>query len=182
MAFPWPQWIDRLKELQAMRLSAGEMAARLAEESGCECERSAVIGKLRRLGMRAQSCRPRRDKSPRPKPTRQTPFRMPSESPRRSMRTPPLSPDQKEQILGQGRTEYFNGAPIPVEPKKWQWPALESPTQVSIWEHREGLCRWPNEGVVGAEGSPGDTFRMCGQRICDWHQSYCAEHAGRAGG
>lgn len=49
MTFPWHIYTDRLKALNAEGLSAGRIADALSAESGCECSRNSVIGKLKRL-------------------------------------------------------------------------------------------------------------------------------------
>lgn len=69
------RWTDerdgRLKALQAEKLSASDMAARLG------VSRNAVIGRLRRLGLSAISCAPlaQRKRQPKPKVERRGGFR-----------------------------------------------------------------------------------------------------------
>jgi hypothetical protein len=167
-SFPWHQWTDRLKELQAMHLSAKEMALRLTIESGRECNRNAVIGKLKRLGLSPKSCpayggydRVTLPKAnPRPRAQRVNPFNPYQDAGKKLPPAPPLAPDQKEYILGQG---------VPLNDDKME--IVGRGKQASIrWNgglQRDHQCHWPTHGKLfcgvsaAIDAKTGDVLPYC---------------------
>lgn len=139
--FPWPEWTDRLIELINEKRSFGNIAAALTKESGRRVTRSGVAGRTLRLGLKPPNCA----SDGRGKVT--------ALKKKRAPKTPVLSSDQKEYILG-----------APITP-----PGACG--GIALINLERDHCRWPvNELARGGE------YLFCGAPKIEGY-SYCELHA-----
>jgi GcrA cell cycle regulator len=141
---------DRLKRLVPDGLSASQIALDLG------CTRNAVIGKLRRAGLRLTG-----SKSPRPitaGPRRQRP------------RAHPKPGGMAFKLSVPGTATPPSSTDLPVEPPTSTWVRFADLGPIKSRTH----CRWP------VAGEPGPDMLCCGAVRIDDDHSYCAFHHARA--
>ena len=145
--------IERLKQLWAEGLSASQIAAEL----GGGISRSAVLGKVHRLGLG-------RNETKLPTPSR---ARQPTQSPA------PLSTAELPSQVNPSPAPMMATRPptaLPAELPRREEVIAPRSEGVTIMELREAMCRFP----LGDPSTP--EFRFCGARA-DTGVPYCAHHA-----
>jgi GcrA cell cycle regulator len=148
--------IGRLRTRWQESATAGQISTELSRESGLDISRSAVIGKLHRLGLLERRRAPKPQHIPRaPRPHRPPPVvfgNFAAAIPVRKTEPPPepvVNPD------------------LEADPSPPDKPGV---TLVELLPHH---CRWP----IGDPHSP--DFRFCGERRADPddpRRQYCARH------
>lgn len=162
-------WTDeRVETLRKLWLE-GLSATQIANALSCGVTRSAVIGKLHRLGLNVKA-RPGGAKAAQPKPAPVLKSRPKPAAPASALpEVPPMRafnehPEEarkgKNDIGDEERAEIVKRADAPA-------PASQ---HVTIMELRESMCRWP----LGDPASP--DFRYCGDVAPIGEGPYCKFH------
>jgi hypothetical protein len=153
---PWIEpVVDELRRLCRDKLSTGMIAAALSEKFGREFTRNAVCGQMSKLKI---------SNGRKPSSWRSTDMASKPREPK------PRSMSRQHQRLG---SPYFGTrATVPLPQAAKAIAAVIDPaTQVSLFDHREGQCRWPVTEV-----QPIAQFRYCGGPVVDDACPYCEPH------
>lgn len=163
--FSWTdECVARLRELQARKLSGGEMA----KEFGVT--RNAVIGKLKRMGLKCESVPAYTGKRA---VRRAIPKAPPSTVTRRAKNGYALGNMMAR--LGAGKparpsTSQKLSRQAPAEPEILSFEQLTAHA-VTLGEAQEGQCRWPLTPTA-----PISEFRFCGAPVVVAGCSWCSHH------
>jgi hypothetical protein len=152
---PWAEPVKaELKRLCRERMTTALIADALYVKFRHPFTRNAVIGQMHKLKIsngikpRGQDWRANGTRKPGPKPRRQSSQHQWASSP------------------------HFGKRPSIPLPRAAMAPAVIDPaTQVSIFDHREGQCRWPVTEVL-----PISAFRYCGGPVMDDACPWCTAH------
>jgi hypothetical protein len=148
--------VDELRRLCRGKVTTALIADALYVKFGHPFSRNAVIGQMNKLkisnGIRARGQDWRANGTGKPGPKRKPP----GQSTSHQWASSPLFGKRSSQPLPKPAA-----APMGIDPA----------TQVSLFDHREGQCRWPVTEV-----QPISAFRYCGDRVADDACPYCAHH------
>lgn len=142
--------VDELRRLVLQKLTTALIADALYVKFRHPFTRNAVIGQMHKLGISTGLKGGKAAKNSAPTPR---------------------SVSRQHQRLG---SPYFGTrTSVPVAKAVRATEAIVDPaTQVSLFDHREGQCRWPVTEV-----QPISAFRYCGDRVADDACPYCAAHS-----
>jgi GcrA cell cycle regulator len=141
------KWTEERIEILRRMWNAGDSAGDIARVLG-RVSRNSVIGKVHRLKLAGRK------------------LKQPAEAKKRSDIRALANERRRAAALRMANAQAIASPRIPFKPAKE--PPM--PISVSIWDHKEGQCRWPNDGSV-LEG----TFLYCGAKVLDGC-SYCMTH------
>lgn len=149
---PTPAWPDEKTELLKTRWAEGVSASAIAKELGGDISRSAVLGKVFRLGLTARQKRTHNVVAFRRKPTRE------SDGRKRNGRRRNFFPKVPEfEVDDSLQTPLIDDLPIPEDQRR------------SILELTTETCRWP----IGDPSAP--DFYFCGGQAVHGYP-YCQHH------
>ena len=159
-------WTAERCELLHKLWSEGKSATEIATELNRGFSRSAVIGKITRMGWRERATGRKRGQRYLPNPDN-------SGLPRAAARPPAFGEARMENPVGT-RHRHPSGALSPLEIPPDQFD-MEIPKEQrrTLMQLNKRDCRWP----VGFPGTP--EFFFCGAPVSD-DPPYCAAHAQRA--
>lgn len=164
MVYTGGDWTDERVELLKKLWQDGLSASQIMKQLG-GCTRSAVIGKVHRLGLSGRS-----------KPS--TPQRIVYKAPRPAKPAPQPKPDRPMALSGhpwQARQIAGEAKPPAPPPVRYVEEAAGTATILTLGAHQ---CKWPI-------GDPQDAgFTICGRRrgagpYCDEHQAVAVQPASK---